>query len=230
MNAMPSWNIHTAHVERILREEDASHLGIRDANAFLFGNVLPDVYVGYMVSPITKKIEYRETHLAEPGFIPSPDFMGFWRRFGIPSADGDGHVSDVVLGAWCHLMTDSVYNARTREFIGARGIPAGEETRVRKQGDFDLFGKTLDISLRLSVTDDLVRACSAFPQYSVAEPDVRGAVRVDDDIVEKNMSAHVSGSPSYSLLTPEFFSSTFDETHGLVVSYLRRYVAGEWAR
>jgi hypothetical protein len=75
-----------------------------------------------------------------------------------------------------------------------------------------------------------VRACRAFPQYSVAEPDVRGAVAVEDDIVEKNAATHVAGTPSYSLLTPGFFSSTFDETHGLVVSYLRRYAAGEWAR
>ena len=44
---MPSWNIHTAHVERLLREEGAARLGVRDVNAFLFGNFLPDIYVGY---------------------------------------------------------------------------------------------------------------------------------------------------------------------------------------
>ena len=43
---MPSWNIHTAHAELLLREEGAAALGIRDVDAFLLGNLLPDVYVG----------------------------------------------------------------------------------------------------------------------------------------------------------------------------------------
>ena len=53
---MPSWNIHTAHVERLLREEGADALGVSDVNAFLFGNLAPDVYVGYMVPDTTYRI------------------------------------------------------------------------------------------------------------------------------------------------------------------------------
>jgi hypothetical protein len=222
---MPSWNIHTAHVERLLVDESLAELGVRDSNAFLFGNFVPDVYVGYMVPDASRKIAYKDTHLADPAFVPTPDASGFYRRY-----VRDREANDVLLGAWCHLLCDHYYNKRTVEYIDSVGVKPGEQTRIRKQGDFDLFGKTLDISMRLSVTDGLVRACRAFPQYSVAEPDVRGAVAVEDDIVEKNMAAHVAGTPSYSLLTPDFFSSTFDETHGLVVSYLRRYAAGEWAR
>ena len=54
---MPSCNIHTAHVERLLREHDARDLGIRDADAFLMGNILPDVYVGYMVQDASWRID-----------------------------------------------------------------------------------------------------------------------------------------------------------------------------
>ena len=56
---MPSWNIHTAHVERLLREHGASELGIGDKDAFLMGNLLPDVYVGYMVPDATWRIDYK---------------------------------------------------------------------------------------------------------------------------------------------------------------------------
>ena len=67
---MPSWNIHTAHVERLLREEGAARLGVRDVNAFLFGNFLPDIYVGYMVPvPVVRLRDYRETHFADGGAI-----------------------------------------------------------------------------------------------------------------------------------------------------------------
>ncbi len=110
---MPSWNIHTAHVERLLREEGAARLGVRDVNAFLFGNFLPDIYVGYMVPvPVARLRDYRETHFADGGAIPSPNYQAFWDRFvagcGMTAADGSLH--DLVLGAWAHLVCDSVYN------------------------------------------------------------------------------------------------------------------------
>jgi hypothetical protein len=140
---MPSWNIHTAHAERLLASEGASALGVRDANAFLFGNLLPDLYVGYMVRPITHKIPYAETHLTDADFIPLPDHEAFWRRFVEPALEGgpepassqDAPVPllDVLLGTWCHLATDAVYNAHTRAFIERRNVQAGEKIRILKQ-------------------------------------------------------------------------------------------------
>ena len=61
MEPMPSWNIHIAHVQRLLHEQDARALGICDANAFLFGNLVPDVYVGYLVRPTSRTVPYRVT-------------------------------------------------------------------------------------------------------------------------------------------------------------------------
>lgn len=75
---MPSWNIHTAHVERLLREHGASELGIGDKDAFLMGNLLPDVYVGYMVPDATWRIDYKLTHLTMRDHIPLPRYQEFW--------------------------------------------------------------------------------------------------------------------------------------------------------
>lgn len=69
---MPSWNIHTAHVERLLAEYDQEELGIHDVNCFLFGNLVPDIYVGYMVAHTTRTIPYGATHLTDPTFMPCP--------------------------------------------------------------------------------------------------------------------------------------------------------------
>ena len=146
---MPSWNIHTAHVERLLREEGAARLGVRDVNAFLFGNFLPDIYVGYMVPvPVARLRDYRETHFADGGAIPSPNYQAFWDRF-VTGCDAEaaGSLHDLVLGAWAHLVCDSVYNTRTRAYIASIGVKAGDVTRKRKQRDFALFGRTFDISL-----------------------------------------------------------------------------------
>lgn len=202
---MPSWNIHTAHVERLLAEYGADALGVRDADAFLFGNLLPDVYVGYMVPDVSHKIRYRTTHFADPAFIPTPHF-GYFAAIYVDGRDA----SDVTLGAWAHLVADHIYNRETRRFIDAIGVRPGNETRVRKQGDFDLFGRTLEISSAPEATPGLLGQVAGFPQYAVAAADARAAARVARDVVRANRERHVGGAPAYSLLTPEFFSHTYD--------------------
>ncbi len=220
---MPSWNVHTAHVERLLTREGASALGVRDANAFLLGNLLPDLYVGYMVQPITRKIPYAETHLTKAEFIPLPDHEAFWRRYVERAASPDAPAAelDLVLGAWCHLATDAVYNAHTRAFLAERALKAGERIRILKQGDFDVFGRTLDITSRLEATDDLLAAAAAFPQYPVNAADVRAAVRSLARVVGENRERHVGGTPTYELLTPQFFSEASAEAHELLAARLR---------
>ena len=224
---MPSWNIHTAHVERLLDDVSLPELGVSDANAFLFGNLAPDIYVGYMVPDITRKIEYRDTHFADPGFIPAPDASLFYRRY-VQS----GEANDVTLGSWTHLLCDHYYNLRTIEFIDRIGVKPGEQTRIRKQGDFDLFGRTLEISLVPQLSESLVDQSARFPQYPIDKPDVRGAVDAAARIVERNRTDHVDGRPDYSLLTAEFFANTFAEVDEVLRKALHAYASGadasEW--
>ena len=49
---MPSWNIHIAEAEMLLARDGSVAALVRDRNAFLFGSVVPDVLVGYMVPDI----------------------------------------------------------------------------------------------------------------------------------------------------------------------------------
>ena len=219
---MPSWNIHTAHVERLLAEGPSCALGISSVNDFLFGNLAPDVYVGYMVPNTSRTIPYRETHLANPGFIPVPDASLFYERYLL-----GGSASDVVVGAWCHLLCDHYYNRRTVEYIDRIGVAAGEQTRIRKQGDFDLFGRTLRISSVPHVTDELLVHAGDFPQYAIEPTDVEASVVAAAGIVSKNQERCVEGVPEYSLLTADFFQSTFDEVHQALLEALRMRAAGE---
>lgn len=231
MVCMPSWNIHTAHVERLLREEDAAALGIRDVNAFLFGNLVPDIFVGYMVPDLTHKIEYRETHFADPGYVPEPRYYEFFERYVAPSADNDGRVSDVCLGAWTHLVADHVYNAHFNQLIYRLGLKPGTEVRERKQADFDTFGRTLDISLVPEVTPELISQCASFPQYEIDERTMRSTCAVMARIVADNAARHVT-MPTYRLLSDNYFSQVPDEVDALMRAGLHAYAAGDpqWGR
>lgn len=215
---MPSWNIHTAHVERLLREEGADALGISDVNAFLVGNFVPDIYVGYMVPNPSHRIDYKMTHIATLQHIPLPDYRAFWEFY----VEGwSKPVSDLTLGAWAHLVADHVYNKHTRAFLEQAGLKPGERARIAKQSDFALFGRTLRISMTPEVTDALVKQCADFPQYSIARADVEKTVEVARTTVEQNCTNQLDEEPDYRLLTTAFFEDAFAEAHEKIAAGLK---------
>ena len=68
----------------LLARDGAVAASVRDRNAFLFGNVVPDVLVGYMVPDIADPIPYRITHFAESEPIPKPRAWEFWDGYVTP--------------------------------------------------------------------------------------------------------------------------------------------------
>lgn len=219
---MPSWNIHTGLVEHVLAPGDAASLGIRDANQFLFGNLVPDVYVGYMAPDVSHTLRYIDTHYGQPTHIPVPEVDRFWDDW-IAPAIGQGGVDDVVLGAWAHLLADNRYNACVRAFNEEHSIPSGEKTRIAKQGDFDLFGHSLGISTTVEVTPALIQAAGRFPQYEIEAQDVERAVAADRAIVEA--SRRPPERTTYELLPRELIQEVFDSIVAETRSGLASYVA-----
>lgn len=372
---MPSWNIHIAHAEGLLAKDGPVARVVRDRNAFLFGNLIPDIYVGYMVPGIVHPIPYRVTHFAKPEHIPKPREAEFWAQYvapmlselgiangraggggistdsvvdaigaagskspessiavdgiaavpavAVPAADGiaaapaadgiaaapaadgiaaapatasaadgiaavpaaDGiaaasatasaageeaaampfgakpgdagslarevaHVSpahaptyelefdpthsarfqeeafdetarasalpaaarhslfDMVLGAWTHLLADTIWNSRVSDYLDALGEKPSKGFRIKKQGDFDQFGKSLAIDAFPAPTPGLIDTAAQFPQYAIDERSVYFTCAIAHEIVRTN---HLAAPASYRLLTKEFFAATFDE-------------------
>lgn len=203
---MPSWNVHIAHVQRILSLEElcASVVGNRDA--FVLGNLVPDIYVGYMVPDVSHKIPYRDTHFADPTFVPAPDASRFYRTY-----IRGRTANDLTVGAWCHLLCDHYYNSRTNEYIARIGVEPGDQTRIRKQADFNLYGRTLSISLVPQLDKDVLTQCRAFEQYKLEEDDLQRAVNATRRIVQENGELHIAHTPEYDLLTSAFFANTSHE-------------------
>ena len=240
---MPSWNVHTAHVQRLLHEGSPRSLGVRDANAFLFGNFLPDTYVGYMVPSPSRLELYTFTHVAESAPIPVPRAQEFWDTYvepvdpasalpaDMPNRDlavsrltsPSYRANDVTLGCWAHILCDGLYNSATKAWIADRGVPTGERTRIRKQTDFLYFGETLPITLECEVTPELLAQCRDFVQYPVLEDEVRRSVAVARCIVEDNRRNHIEGTPDYSLFTEDCFHEVFEHVTERLYGQLRAY-------
>ena len=218
---MPSWNIHTAHVESLFAACDPAEWGIDDPNAFLFGNYVPDIYVGFMVPGAAFHVDYCLTHMATPEVIPVPDADLFWDRYVVRHRPPSQAYRSLVLGAWAHLVADKVYNGRFREYIKDRDVPDGEELRKRKQADFDGFGRSLAISSHVSIDDELLDAARRFRPYSVLPDDVERAVDVASAIVRGN--APMDGTVDYQLLDAGWMGNAFAACDGLLKSWLETW-------
>lgn len=205
---MPSWNIHTAHVERLVESRDPEALGIEDVNAFLFGCYVPDIYVGFMVPDATFRVDYCMTHLAMPNLVPVPNADFFWNRYVVSRLPSTPEGRSLALGAWAHLLTDRYYNGNFRTFWLTHDVPTGEILRKGKQGDFDLFGHSLHISSHVEATEELIEAAKKFWPYSVLSADVEKAIAVADAIVVDSES--MPDNPTYQLLDAEWMTGVFN--------------------
>ena len=218
---MPSWNIHTAHVERLFAQHDPQDLGIADANTFLFGNFAPDIYVGFMVPDVSFRIDYCTTHLARISLIPVADADLFWNLYIAYRTPTSPAGMSLVLGAWAHLLADRYYNGNFRRFWQTHDVPGGDEQRIRKQADFDLFGHYLGISSHVETTPELLQAAWDFKPYRILDVDVARSINVADAIVEQ--AAQTPAFDTYRLLDEKWLTGVFESCNDRIVCWLQAW-------
>ena len=216
---MPSWNIHIAHAEAIMSDPRSAGFGIEDANAFLFGNYVPDIYVGFMVPDASFHIDYCVTHDAMVNAIPVPNADRFWDRNVARRRPASPAGASLAIGAWAHLVADRYYNGRFRAFCAEHEVPRGEALRKVKQGDFDLFGRSLSISATVDETPELVEAAGSFISYHIAPEDTHRTIEVANAIVRAG-AANASGDEDFQLLSPAWLTGVFDECNERIATWL----------
>ena len=216
---MPSWNIHTALVERLFAENDPAALGIEDANAFQFGNYLPDVYVGFMVPGASLHIDYCITHVAKVSMIPVCNADLFWNQYIAFRAPKTPAGTSLVLGNWAHLVADRFYNGRFRSFWSTLDVPLGDKLRIAKQADFDLFGRGLGISRLVEATPELIEAGQKFVPYSIDPNDLKRAAEVANNITREG-GALPPFEGGLQLLSYGWLMDAFDACYERYVAWL----------
>ena len=216
---MPSWNIHTAHVEHLLSAHDAAELGISDTNTFLFGNYVPDIYLGFMVPGVSMHVDYCITHVAKISMIPVSNADFFWNQniaYRMPKSPAG---QSLTLGTWAHLMADRYFNGSFRTFWTEHDVELGDALRIGKQADFDLFGRNLGASTYVQATPELIQAAYDFNPYRILEQDVRLAVDMANTITREGgaLPAHPDG---YQLLSEEWLRDVFDACNDRLETWL----------
>ena len=229
-----------AHTQRLLTRKGGRALSVKNENAFRFGCLIPDIYVGWMVPGIEHKLPYSYTHMAIPGAIPCPNELKFWNLYigdrekqpyvsYICDAEADSgadakelaqklrypmreDVNDATLGAWAHLATDNLWNAATRTFAFSHGWKPGDQLRIAKQHDFDLFGRTCDLGSAPIYSDELAKCALAFDQYFIDACYAQAACKVAQDIVEQSRQAQLVEKDRYVLDSYQLVDEVWMET------------------
>ena len=193
---MPSWAIHLK-----VAKELAKNMPKKDYQRFLLGNLLPDVNVGYLINPISKKIPYSITHYGKMETFEGktkefPDYETFIQNYA-------GDIKDpIVLGYLAHLATDFYWNYETfihkgiyenGKMIGLRGkenVIFGESELLRKTkvDDFNSFSYHLYHNNLVEIPkfqEKLIEGVQKVSEIHIEKVDLEGINQYFKDIPEK---------------------------------------------
>ena len=88
--SMPSWPIHLKIASKINKDDN-----------FLLGNVLPDIYSGYIVEGVSKNVDSKVAHFRDGKKINVQSFLEKYK---------DKLDDKLILGYLTHLLADEHYN------------------------------------------------------------------------------------------------------------------------
>lgn len=99
---MPRWGIHLAIGNKILE-----HKPNLDKNAFLFGNILPDLQDGYLIKDVSNITDHGKNHY--DFFNGKPVYENFYNIY--------AHKLDnaMIYGYFTHLISDYCFNKKFEE-------------------------------------------------------------------------------------------------------------------
>lgn len=103
---MPAWAIHLAIATKINKNSNKTS---QFKNAFLLGNIMPDILNGFVVKNVSHKISHNETHFAVEVQINNHkerrhDIQGFYNKY------NNKFDNPLVLGYYAHILTDTFWN------------------------------------------------------------------------------------------------------------------------
>jgi len=189
---MPSFGFHIAVANKVAEKIKV------DKNDFLFGNILPDVFNGFMLTDY-KIIPRVDTHYGKVTGVPLPDPEKFLQEHGIEN--------DVKLGYYVHLLADFYFNKHTIDKFGdGRG-------NSEKQNDCVKF------------SDEMVlNSYFAMPQYS-ENISKNSPIEITDEevkMVERyflNFRTMIANEPKreYQIFSREELNVLLDEIVGFIM-------------
>lgn len=180
---MPAWGMHLTIAKKVNKKLKLEN------NEWYVGNLLPDIYSGWIIENASKKLIYDISHYGKNILINEHEYM-------VPDYEEFINKNDVkenvlLLGYLSHLLSDYFFNHyafelkyiknEKDEVIAYRNktyaiVSANKDmARVAKQNDFKIYSEDLIIKnkfKKLKITESIIKKAKEIKNVEVEESDL----------------------------------------------------------
>ena len=163
---MPNWKIHLEIAKRV---NDYINYNVEEKEMFLFGDILPDVNNGYIITNISNKIEKKTTHF-QGKEVHEKTYVKFYNKY----KERVNIKNPLFLGYYMHLYVDYNWNADFYNKIGdIRDTYSREKIREMKQHDFMVYkNKFISNIIKIENYDKLLEKLKGIEEVKVDKNDI----------------------------------------------------------
>ena len=224
---MPSWGIHLEIANLLIKR-----ISNIDKNLFIFGNILPDINNGYVIKEISHNIKHKITHYEE-----NKEFKNYKIFF---DKYQDKFDDSIVLGYFCHLLTDFYFNDLTYSKKGMHDdsgkliginlnsgenwLCAQEEARQIKTNDFKIFSNYIyeNIKLeKLKYDKEILESSKIIDEINIVEEDVLKTIEYLNSHIEgKRKILEQSGCKCYKIFREDELKKHVDLCVDYIIGFL----------
>lgn len=201
---MPSWPIHIKIAQKLNKKLNL------DNDNFIFGNILPDLYNGFIIDNLSQKISSKETHFRENKKINIEKFKEkYQNKLNNP----------IVLGYLTHLLADEYYNLYIIHKFHLENKNWDQEPENTKKNnilhkkhhDLNLYGNKLIKSIHLNIQSNNIK-----PEiYNITKEDI---IKTTDYL--NNLTPQAL-DPNYQLLTEKELDELLINSTNYIEKYLK---------
>ena len=237
---MPTWGIHLAVANRLIKKLQKNKLNEKEKNEFIFANILPDINNGYVVKDINKIISHKQTHFELKEFKgdygDKPGYMNFYQKY------EKNLINPTILGYYTHLATDYYFNTVTYNEYGVFDennnrigvklnngkelIVQGDETRKIKSNDFKIFAFYLYKNENIDIpeySENILQGVNKIENIDVNKEDVNKTINDIKQCADKpDKILDTSVDKDYKIYTEEELKRRIDLCVDFIIKNIER--------
>lgn len=195
---MPSWPMHLLIAKGISKK---IKLKANKANQFMIGNLLPDIYSGYIIEDASKVLEYEVSHYGTVTKVNGYDYtLPDYEKF---INENEIKENYVAIGYLTHILTDYFFNQYAFELkyikndkdevVAIRNkvheiVKSNSDmARVTKQNDFKIYSNYILLNNKFKcfdINDDVLNEAKRIKQIEIENEDLLKMKKYVDNMLK----------------------------------------------
>ena len=232
---MPAWGMHLYIADKI------NNVIKKDENEFFIGNVLPDIYSGWIIKDASKVLNYDITHYSNKYIINDKVYtLPDYERFIIENS----HIKKdtIFLGYLSHLMSDYYFNNyafknhyinKGEEIVGIidsdkKEINCDKEyAREAKQGDFNYLSNKIITKVNFKeviIDNKIIGIALKIKNIDIKEEDLYKVEKYLNNLLSKENNKYIEDLDyNYKMFSKEELEMLLNSCINFILEKFKEY-------